>query len=50
MFLMLQRFIDMINVLDLLYRPITSKSISITDDMSGEPQNDTLDDKILLLL
>jgi hypothetical protein len=47
---MLQRFIDMINVLDLLYRTITSNSFSIPDDMSGEPQKDDLDDDLLLLL
>jgi hypothetical protein len=36
----------MINVLDLLYSPITSKSVSIPDDMSGEPQNDALTDNL----
>jgi hypothetical protein len=50
MFLMLQRFIDMMNVLDILYKPITSKSFSIPDDMSGEPQYDALADVLLLWL
>jgi hypothetical protein len=44
------RFIDMIQDLDVLYRPITSKSFSTSDDMSGEPQNDALDDNLLLTI
>jgi hypothetical protein len=40
----------MINVVDLLYKHITSKSFSIPDDMSGERQNDALADDLLLLL
>jgi hypothetical protein len=47
---MLQRFIDMINDLDLSYRPMTSKRFSIPEDMSGEPQNDALGDGLLLSL
>ena len=50
MFLILQRFKEIVNDLDLLYRPIVSKRFSIPDDMSGDPQNDTLDDDLLLLL
>ena len=36
----------MINDLDLLYKPIASKRSSIPDDMSGDPQNDALDDNL----
>jgi hypothetical protein len=50
MFLILQRFIEIINDLDLSYSPIASKRFSIPDEMSGDPQNDLLDDKLLLML
>jgi hypothetical protein len=50
MFLILQRFIEIINDLDFLYSPIASKRLSIPDKMSGDPQNDFLDDKLLLIL
>ena len=49
MFLILHRFKEMINDLDELYKPIASKRSSIPDDMSGDPQNDALDDVLLLL-
>jgi hypothetical protein len=50
MFLILQRFIETINDLNKLYRPITSKRFLIPDDLSGDPQNDDLGDNLLLLL
>jgi hypothetical protein len=36
--------------LDLSYSPIASKRLSISDEMSGDPQNDFMDDKLLLML
>jgi hypothetical protein len=49
MFLILHRFKEMINDLDSFYNPIASKRSSIPDDISGDPQNDALDDDLLLL-
>jgi hypothetical protein len=50
MFLILKRLIEMINYLDLLYWPFSLKRHSIPDDMFEDPQNDALDDDLLLLL
>jgi hypothetical protein len=40
----------MIKEIELSIRTITSKRFSIPDYMSGDPQNDILDDLLLLLL
>jgi hypothetical protein len=50
MFLMLHRFMEICNDLELSHRFIALKNASIPRDMSGEPQNDILDDDLLLLL
>jgi hypothetical protein len=50
MFLILQRFIEIISDLDFSYSPIASMRFSIPDEMSGDPQNDFLDDELLLIL
>jgi hypothetical protein len=46
----LQRFLEIINDLDFSYSPIASKRFSIPDEMSGDAQNDFLDDELLLML
>jgi hypothetical protein len=50
MFLILLRFIDMINDLKLSFRLIDLNKISTPEDKSGDPQKDTLDDVLLILL
>jgi hypothetical protein len=50
MFLMLHRFMETINVLELSHRFIALNSFSIPGDKSGESQKDILDDDDLLLL
>jgi hypothetical protein len=47
MFLMLQRFMEIINGLELSHRFIALNNFSIPGDKSGEPQNDILDDDLL---
>jgi hypothetical protein len=49
MFLMLHRFMEIINDLELSHRFIASNNFSIPRDMSGEPQKDILDDLFLLV-
>jgi hypothetical protein len=50
MFLMLHRFMEIINDLELSHRFIALNNFSIPEDKSGEPQKDILDDDLLLLL
>jgi hypothetical protein len=50
MFLMLHRFMDIINDYELSHRFIGLKKFSIPGDKSGEPQKEILDDVLLLLL
>jgi hypothetical protein len=50
MFLMLHRFMVMINDLELSHRFIASNNFSIPEYKSGEPQNDILDHDLLILL
>jgi hypothetical protein len=50
MFLMLHRFMEIINDLELSHRFIVLNNISIPGYKSGEPQKDILDDDLLLLL
>jgi hypothetical protein len=47
---MLHRFMEICNDLELSHRFIALKNASIPRDMFGEPQNDILDDDLLLLL
>jgi hypothetical protein len=47
MFLMLQRFMEIINGLELSHQFIAFNNFSIPGDKSGEPQNDILDDDLL---
>jgi hypothetical protein len=49
MFLMLHRFMEIINDLELSHRFIALNNLSIPGDESGEPQKDILDDDLLLL-
>jgi hypothetical protein len=49
MFLMLHRFMEITNVLELSHRFIALNNFSIPGDKSGEPQKDILDDDLLLL-
>jgi hypothetical protein len=50
MFLMLHRFVEVINDLELSHRFITLNNFSIPGDKSGELQKDILDYDLLLLL
>jgi hypothetical protein len=50
MFLMLHRFMEIINDLEFSHRFIALNNFSIPGDKSGEYQNDILDDDLLLLL
>jgi hypothetical protein len=50
MFLMLHRFMEIINDLEFSHRFIALNNLSILEDKSGEPQKDILDDDLLLLL
>jgi hypothetical protein len=50
MFLMLHRFMEIINDLGLSHRLIELNSFSISGDKSGESQKDIIDDNLLLLL
>jgi hypothetical protein len=50
MFLMLHRFMEIINDLEFSRRIIALNNFSIPGDKSGEPQKDILDDDLLLLL
>jgi hypothetical protein len=50
MLLMLHRFMEIINDLELSHRFIALNIFSITGDKSGESQKDILDDDLLLLL
>jgi hypothetical protein len=50
MFLMLHRFMEIINELELSHVFIALNDFSIPGDKSGEPQKDILDDDLLLLL
>jgi hypothetical protein len=49
MFLMLHRFMEIINDLEFSHRFIALNYFSIPGDKSGEPQKDILDDDLLLL-
>jgi hypothetical protein len=49
MFFMLHRFMQIINDLELSHRFIALNNLSIPGDMSGELQEDILDDDLLLL-
>ena len=50
MFFILQRFIEIINDLELSLMSIAVNKASIPTDNSGEPQKDTLEDDLLLIL
>jgi hypothetical protein len=50
MFLMLQRFIEIFTDLELSLRSIALNKFSTPEDNSGDPQKDTLDDLLFLLL
>jgi hypothetical protein len=50
MLLMLHRFMEIINDLELSHRFIASNNFSISGDKSGEHQKDILDDDIISLL
>jgi hypothetical protein len=50
MFLILHRFMGIINDLEFSHRFIALNNFSIPGDESGEPQKDMLDDDLLLLL
>ena len=50
MFFILQRVIEIVNDLVLSLKPIAVKIASIPTDKSEEPQKDTLEDDLLLLL
>jgi hypothetical protein len=50
MFLMLQKFMEIINDLELSHRFIAFNNFSIPGEKSGEPQKDILDNDLLLLL
>jgi hypothetical protein len=50
MFLMLHGFMEIINDLELSHRLIALNNFSISEDKSGEPQKDILDDNLLLML
>jgi hypothetical protein len=50
MFLMLDRFIEIINDLEFSHRFIALNNFSILGDKSGELEKDILDDDLLLLL
>jgi hypothetical protein len=49
MFLMLHRFMGIINDLESSHRFIALNNFSILGDKSGEPQKDILDDDLLFL-
>jgi hypothetical protein len=49
-FFTLQRFIEIINDLELSFKFIAMNRASVTTDKSGEPQKNTLDDDLLLVL
>jgi hypothetical protein len=49
MFLMLYRFMEIINDLELSHRFIALNNFSIPGNKSGEPKKDILDDDLLLL-
>jgi hypothetical protein len=50
MFLMLHRFMEIVNDLDLSHRFIALNNFSIPGDKSGGTQKEILDDDLLLLL
>jgi hypothetical protein len=50
MFLIVHRFMEIINDLKFSRRFIALNNFSIPGDKSGEPQKDILDDNLLLLL
>jgi hypothetical protein len=50
MFLILHRFLGTINDLEFSHRFIALNNFSILGDRSGEPQEEILDDDLLLLL
>jgi hypothetical protein len=50
MFLILHRFMEIINDLELSHRFIALNNFSIPGDTSDEPQKNILDDDLLLLL
>jgi hypothetical protein len=49
MFLILQRFIDITKKFVSSYNLINLNKFSSPADMSGEPQNETIDEELLLL-
>ena len=50
MFFIFQRFIEIINDLELSLKSIAANKASIPPDKSGEPHKDTLEDDLLFLL